>query len=184
MLNSLIASKQVFDNGVNLVKAGLHINDAMLHDYMRLKRKKMSQKMMVLTDCIALEEPLPEGLLDFIEQMSEICELRAVAFKDLQAATTPGSLSNNLYYFWLLHKKGHAALDSSDLVSSAVQRTDFFQFIEDYCREELMDRRYRLRESTFFDAGVFEETMKLIETYYKLDPQLALLTQRSSKAKL
>ena len=40
--------------------------------------------MMILTDCIALEEPLPEGLLEFIQQMSEICELRAVAYKDLR----------------------------------------------------------------------------------------------------
>jgi len=30
--------------------------------------------------------------------------------------------------------------------------------------------KYKLRENPFFDLGVFEETMKLIETYYKLDP--------------
>lgn len=42
-----------------------------------------------------------------------------------------------------------------------------------------MEKRYRLRESPFFDPAVFEESMKLIETYYKLDPQLALLNQRS-----
>lgn len=38
---------------------------------------------MVLADCIALEEPLPEGLLEYIEQMSQVAELSAVAYKDL-----------------------------------------------------------------------------------------------------
>jgi len=34
-----------------------------------------------------------------------------------------------------------------------------------------MEQRYRIRENTtYFDQGVFDETMKFIETYYKLDP--------------
>jgi hypothetical protein len=56
--------------------------------------------MMILTDCIALEEPLPEGLLEFIQHMSEICELRAVAYKDLRDSAQ----QNNLYFFWLRQK--------------------------------------------------------------------------------
>ena len=76
----------------------------------------MSQKMMVLADCIALEEPLPEGLLDYFQNLSEIAELTAVAYKDLQGATQVVNneklLSNNLFYFWLLFKKGVHALNN------------------------------------------------------------------------
>ena len=43
-----------------------------------------------------------------------------------------------------------------------------------------MDEKFHLKESPYFDHTVFEETMKLVETYYKLDPQLALLTKRTS----
>ena len=65
--------------------------------------------MMVLADCIALEEPLPQGMLEYFNHMSEVCELRAVAFKDLQGASQAqdaSALQNNLFYFWLLHKEG------------------------------------------------------------------------------
>lgn len=43
-----------------------------------------------------------------------------------------------------------------------------------------MEKKYKLRENPFFDAGVFDETMKLIETYYKLDPTLAMMAKRGS----
>lgn len=97
--------------------------------------------------------------------MSEICELRAVTYKDIMSTQS----SNNLFNFWLLYK---------NQAMSDGQRTEFFRFIEEHCRE-LMDSRYRLRESPFFDASVFEETMKLVESYYKLDPQLAALTKKT-----
>jgi hypothetical protein len=41
-----------------------------------------------------------------------------------------------------------------------------------------MEEAYKIRTSPYFDQGVFDETMKFIETYYKLDPQLALLASR------
>lgn len=60
------------------------VNEQQLQTYMRLKRKKLNYKMLILTDCIALEEPLPDGLLDFVQKMSEVYEIRGVAYKDLQ----------------------------------------------------------------------------------------------------
>lgn len=60
---------------------------------------------MILADCISLEEPIPEGLLDFIEQLGRILEIKAVAYKDLSAAP-PGSRKNNLYNYWHMHIKG------------------------------------------------------------------------------
>lgn len=65
------------------------------------------------------------------------------------------------------------------MTSSVILRTEFFSFIENHCRT-LMDEKFHLKESPYFDHTVFEETMKLVETYYKLDPQLALLTKRTS----
>lgn len=81
---------------------------------------------------------------------------------------------NNLYRFWLIYSKGKQSVEET----SPYLRTEFFRFIEDHCTE-LMEKRYKLRDSPYFDDGVFVQTMRLIETYYKLDPQLALLAKRS-----
>ena len=150
------------------------VSEQQLQAYMRLKRKKLNYKMLILTDCIALEEPLPEGLLDFVQKMSEVYELRGVAYKDLQLTpevVLPKMGKNNLYMFWLIYTRGKKAVDET----SPYLRTEFFRFIEDHCTE-LMEKKYRLRETPYFDEGVFDQTMRLIEIYYKLDPQLALLT--------
>ena len=144
------------------------LNEQQLHKYMRLKRKKLNYKMLILTDCIALEEPLPDGLLDFVQKMSEVYELRGVAYKDLQLSpevVLPKMGQNNLYRFWLIYTRGNKALDET----SPFLRTEFFRFIEDHCTE-LMEKKYRLKESPYFDVGVFDQTMRLIETYYRLDP--------------
>lgn len=131
----------------------------MLQDYMKLKRKKMSQQMMVLADCIALEEPLPEGLLGYFQHLSEVAELTAVAYKDLQGASQAVNneklLSNNLFYFWLLHTKGQQALKNPlEAVQSLNSRTEFFRYIEEYGRE-LMETKYKLKESRYFDNSAF-----------------------------
>ena len=99
--------------------------------------------------------------------MSEVCELRATAFKDLQPQASP---SNNLLHFWLISKHGH-----SSNAASAVERAAFLEFIDGACQRQVL----LLRESPFFDAGVFEETMRLIESYYRLEPSLALVARRS-----
>ena len=78
ILHSLITSKQLFDE----IRGG-EVSEAKMLEYMQHKRKRMNFKMMILTDCIALEEPLPEGLLLFIDQLSEIYEIKGVAFKDI-----------------------------------------------------------------------------------------------------
>ena len=129
--------------------------------------------MMILTDCISLEEPIPEGLLDFIERMSDICEVRAVAYKDLQSAANSrehgGRIENNLYTFWLMLYHPQRAMD--DTSNSVALRNEFYRtVIEEHCRQKLeIKNPSLLKESPFFDEGVFEETMHLIETYYRLD---------------
>ena len=79
ILHSLITSKQLFDE----IRGG-QVSEARMLEYMQHKRKRMNFKMMILTDCIALEEPLPEGLLLFIDQLSEIYEIKGVAFKEFR----------------------------------------------------------------------------------------------------
>jgi hypothetical protein len=172
ILNALVESKKMIDEA--MLPEAPAVSEQQLQTYMRLKRKKLNYKMLILTDCIALEEPLPEGLLDFVQKMSEVYELRGVAYKDLQLTpevVLPKMGKNNLYMFWLIYTRGKKAIDET----SPYLRTEFFRFIEDHCIE-LMEKKYRLRETPYFDEGVFDQTMRLIEIYYKLDPQLALLT--------
>jgi hypothetical protein len=172
ILNALVESKKMIDEA--MLPEAPAVSEQQLQTYMRLKRKKLNYKMLILTDCIALEEPLPEGLLDFVQKMSEVYELRGVAYKDLQLTpevVLPKMGKNNLYMFWLIYTRGKKAVDET----SPYLRTEFFRFIEDHCTE-LMEKKYRLRETPYFDEGVFDQTMRLIEIYYKLDPQLALLT--------
>lgn len=59
------------------------LTEAHLLEYIHHKRKRMNFKMMILTDCISLEEPLPEGLLVFIDHLSEIYEIKGVTYKDI-----------------------------------------------------------------------------------------------------
>lgn len=112
--------------------------------------------------------------------MSEVCELRAVAYKDLHDASQASdmrSLQNNLFFFWLMHTRSYQALQNpKEMATSVVARTEFFNFIEEHCRQQI--EANKLRESPFFDHDRFQETMKLIESYYKLDPELALLAKR------
>jgi hypothetical protein len=87
------------------IKMKGQISDMMLYTYMNLKRKKMNFSMMVLADCISIEGHLPEKLLEYINEVGEVCELRACAYKDLAS----GAKKNNLYNFWHLWKKGEEA---------------------------------------------------------------------------
>jgi len=66
--------------------------------------------MMVLADAIALDDPLPEGILEYFNRMSDVCELRAVAYKDLHDASQASdmrSLQNNLFFFWALQTRSY-----------------------------------------------------------------------------
>jgi hypothetical protein len=87
------------------------------------------------------------------------------------------SLQNNLFFFWAMHTRSYQALQNpKEIANSVVTRTEFFGFIEEHCRHLI--EANKLKESPFFDYDRFNETMKLIESYYKLDPELALLAKR------
>jgi hypothetical protein len=86
--------------------------------------------------------------------MSEVYELRGVAYKDLQLnpeVVLPKMGQNNFYKFWLIYSRGKKAVDET----SPFLRTEFFRFIEDICND-LMENKYRIKESPYFDEGVFE----------------------------
>ena len=141
ILNALVESKKMIDEA--MLPEAPAVSEQQLQTYMRLKRKKLNYKMLILTDCIALEEPLPEGLLDFVQKMSEVYEVRGVAYKDLQLTpevVLPKMGINNLYRFWLIYTRGKMAVDET----SPYLRTEFFRFIEDHCTE-LMEKKYHLR---------------------------------------
>jgi hypothetical protein len=55
----------------------------------------MNFKMMLLADCIAPNNsPKDESLFAYIDSLSTICEVKAVAYHDLQSNSTS---TNNLY---------------------------------------------------------------------------------------
>lgn len=93
---------------------------------MDVKSKKMNHKMMVLADCISLEEPIPQELLDYISMMGKVYEIRAIAYKSLVSS----SAYDNLYNFWHMYKKGH---EDSDFNNNVSMKTQFLQFINEHC---------------------------------------------------
>ena len=56
-------------------------------------------------------------------------------------------------------------------------KIQFLQFIQQHCKQ--LVSKYSLKQSPFFDAQLFHETMLLMENYYKLDPKLSLMVQRA-----
>lgn len=101
---------------------------------MMIKRKKMNVTMMILTDCISLEN-LSKELIEFINYMGEIIELRAVAYKDLSSSQK----TNNLYNFWHIWKTGQEDPD----LSNQTMKVEFYKFIEEQCRQLI--NRYNIK---------------------------------------
>ena len=136
----------------------------------------MNNKMIVLADCIGIEDENPKQLLDYISNMGKIIEIRAIAYKSLVSQ----SYYDNLYNYWHMYGKGKEDVLSNNNVAT---KTEFLNFINDHCEKLLL--KYKLRESEFFDQGYYNEIMQYIESYYKLDPKLELMNERQKiKAKL
>lgn len=67
---------------------------------------------------------------------------------------------------------------SEDLnLNSVSMKAQFYQFIEHSCKDLI--EKYKLKQEKYYDAVTFNETLKLMENYYKLDPKLRLLTERN-----
>ena len=96
----------------------------------------MNVSMMVLTDCISIEGAFDKDLVDYIEKFGHICELKAVAYKDLHDQST----ENNLYNFWHMWKKGELD-EKHDRIAMKIQ---FFQFIEEHCKY-LIEKQYNIK---------------------------------------
>jgi hypothetical protein len=103
ILLSLVHSYMLYDQAVGLTKQGQPITEAMLENYMDVRRRKMNQKMTVLADCISVEEPIPTDLLEFIDIMGHIYELRGTAYRSV----VQKDRNNNLYNYWHMFKKGN-----------------------------------------------------------------------------
>lgn len=83
--------------------------------------------MTVLADCISLEEPIPQDLLDFIAIMGKIYELRGTAYRSVVFKDK----TNNLYNYWHMYKRGS---EDKDLENVAM-KTQFLQFINNLCEK-------------------------------------------------
>ena len=58
-------------------------------------------------------------------------------------------------------------------ISAVAWKSQFLEYIEKYCSDKMEE--YKIRSNKFFDETLYEETMLLIEKYYKIDDKLKLL---------
>jgi hypothetical protein len=98
----------------------------------------MNFKMMLLADCISPNASASSeltSLLVYIDSLSQICEVKAVAYHDVHS-TVPGL--NNLYRVWHLQqlKKENASSNyvESDAVESVAWKAKFLDWIESQCQ--------------------------------------------------
>ena len=96
---STLLCKEYFNILSSLLEAdrlALKITAENYPTFFEAKRKKMNLTMMLLCDCISATEMEPP-LHEYIVRFGEVCEVRAMAFKDLQAQVLK---PNNLFAVW------------------------------------------------------------------------------------
>ena len=55
-------------------------------------------------------------------------------------------------------------------------QTEFYNFIENYCNRLLS--KNKITENKYFDKVLYDQTIDLIEKYYKLDSSLVMLKEK------
>jgi len=131
-------------------------DEAMFARYFQAKKKKMNMEMMVLCDCITTK-PVQTNLSNYyfyIKCLSEICESRAIALKDLHDSKNRLT-QNNLYHVWSqLNPMGAHA--------------EYLRWIHDFCDRKFDE--YQIRESVHFDQRQYDLIMLTLESYYSEVP--------------
>ena len=58
--------------------------------------------MMILCDCVTVKKEVQDNssLFKYIKHLSEICEVKAIAYKDLHDSLKGKPRNNNLYLVW------------------------------------------------------------------------------------
>jgi hypothetical protein len=126
ILVSLVESQRLYNEAVTLTKTGSLVDEEMLLRYMNCRRRKMNQRMTVLADCISLEGPvIPGDLLNFINAMGEIYELRATAYRGVVLKEQ----NNNLYSYWHIYRKGRLDQKMDDVA----MKSQFLEYIHKHC---------------------------------------------------
>jgi len=97
----------------------------------------MNFKMMLLADCISPSASASSeltSLLVYIDSLSQVCEIKAVAYHDVHSST-PGL--NNLYRAWYLYqaKKESPGVEyvEAEANNSAAWKAKFLDWIEATC---------------------------------------------------
>lgn len=130
ILDSLILSTTLFTQLQSLRQK----DEALFHQFFAACAKRMNLEMMLLIDCIQIESGSLEGSLrKYIGLIGTICEVRAVAYKDV--AVNASSISN-LYKAWYFTQDGQP-----NGHESVAWRAKFIDFIEQYCRKKLEEYR-------------------------------------------
>ena len=132
----------------------------------------MNYEMMLLADCVTLfngsniSTQAKNDLISYIKSIGEVAEVKAVAYHDIGLPIN--SKAPNLYKAWFITNSG--GVGQAD---SAVWKSKFIDFIEEYCKIRLIE--LRVKENPHFDPTQFTEVMLLIESYYKLDNKVRII---------
>lgn len=64
-------------------------------------------EMMILCDCVTVKKEAQDNstLFRYIKHLSEICEVKAIAYKDLHDSLKEAPRKNNLFKVWSDHFK-------------------------------------------------------------------------------
>jgi len=94
----------------------------------------------MLADCVPMFsngegwlEGSKDELISYVKSISEVCEVRAVAYHDV-AQLGQDEAESNLFRAWLLTHGGQEGESGSSLEASAVWKSKFIDFIEEHCR--------------------------------------------------
>lgn len=90
----------------------------------------------------------------YIKHLSEICEVKAIAYKDLHDSLKGKPRQNNLYVVW--QQKFHK------------DKNHFLKWVNEYCESKIIE--YKIRESEFYDSKLYEGILQTIESYYASVP--------------
>jgi len=109
----------------------------------------MNMEMMILCDCIGQAGNIE--LYEYVQLLSEICEVRAIAHKDLHDSHAKRRDQNNMYLVWsYLHPEA--------------KPEHFLKWVDEFCERKLTE--YSVRESRFFDQALYNGIMATLESYY------------------
>lgn len=200
ILESLEEAEKLYYEKVQVDQQGNFqaISDSDFQSYFHHKRRMLNLQMLILCDFIGYsKDQVPTTLINHIQQIGEIQEVRAVANKSIsinhssvvseirskqhiaasELLSNP-KVQNNLYVYWLVYNRTKAnpkysTADLAEDLKRVTSKIQFLNFIQDFCTSRMQISN--LKQNPHFDEKIFQDTITLISQYYQLEDELTLL---------